>query len=489
MDVKTQVPATYQGTKKRLRSPTFVLRVGLPFSERRALLIVGDTLLINAAVLAAMWLWAWVGTPLFSPDFVRSRWQWFPFLTIAWWVLAWLSDLYDVPTAAHRLGVARRIGVVVVGLVVCYLVVYFVSPRNALPRLFILFFSAVALVGTVLWRWTYATLFRLPLLGRRVLIVGAGWAGRTLAQAILRQGPANYQLIGFVDDDPQKRGATIAGLPVLGGSEDLVASVSRYGVDEVVVAITHHLRGELFQALMDCQAMKIHVARMPDLYEQLTRRVPVEHISENWILDALNGSSTLGYLEQAARRLLDLSFGLVGLLGLGVVLPFVALAIRLNDRGPLFYTQVRSGQGGKPFRVIKFRTMCPDAEEEGHPRWAEENDARVTGVGRFLRKVRLDELPQVINVLRGEMSIVGPRPERPEFIVALEKQIPFYRTRLVVKPGLTGWAQIHYEYGNSVQDQLVKLQYDLYYIRHRSIWLDLYVIFWTIGVVLRGGGM
>jgi lipopolysaccharide/colanic/teichoic acid biosynthesis glycosyltransferase len=175
----------------------------------------------------------------------------------------------------------------------------------------------------------------------------------------------------------------------------------------------------------------------------------------------------------------------VGFVGLGIALPFVALAIALDDGGPLFYRQVRSGRAGEPFFVVKFRTMRPDAEKDGKPRWAKKDDDRVTRVGKVLRKTRLDELPQIINVLRGEMHIVGPRPERPEFIAELEEKIPFYRTRLTVKPGLTGWAQIHYKYGNSVEDALVKLQYDLYYIRNRSLWLDFYIVFKTIGVVFR----
>jgi lipopolysaccharide/colanic/teichoic acid biosynthesis glycosyltransferase len=228
--------------------------------------------------------------------------------------------------------------------------------------------------------------------------------------------------------------------------------------------------------------------RMPDLYERLTQRVPVEHVNQEWVLEATDGFTAVGRMEQMFRRLLDLILGALGLLVLGVLLPFVALAIKLDDGGSLFYRQVRAGRAGKSFDVLKFRTMCPGAEADGKPKWATEDDHRITKVGRFLRKTRLDELPQVMNVLRGEMHVVGPRPERPTFITKLEEKIPFYRTRLVVKPGLTGWAQINYGYGNSVKDSLVKLQFDLYYIRHRSIGLDLYVIFKTLGVVLRGSG-
>jgi lipopolysaccharide/colanic/teichoic acid biosynthesis glycosyltransferase len=186
---------------------------------------------------------------------------------------------------------------------------------------------------------------------------------------------------------------------------------------------------------------------------------------------------------------MDIAGALLGLAVLGVLLPFIALAVALDDGGPIFYKQTRLGKAGKPFRVIKLRTMRCDAEKDGKAQWAKKDDARITRVGKFLRKTRLDELPQVINILKGDMHIVGPRPERPEFIANLEEQIPFYRTRLIVKPGLTGWAQVFYEYGNSVRDAMVKLQYDLYYIRNKSVWMDLFVIIKTISVVLQMGGI
>ncbi|MBL7066164.1 MAG: sugar transferase [Anaerolineae bacterium] len=483
MAADVQILRIRQGAWKRRERFAPAFRLALPFSERRALLIAGDALLVNLAVLAAMWLWAWIDGQAFTSDFVRARWFWFPLLAGAWWCLARLLDLYDIPVASRRFEVAWRIALVGLGLVLGYLLVYFVSPRNALPRLFFLFFSGITLVGTLLWRWTYASVFAMPAFRRRVLIVGAGWSGRALARVLSGGDTTDYRVVGFVDDDPAKQNTRVVGLPVLGNSADLAALARAHRVDEVVVDVAHELGQTLFQALIDCRTIGIHVARMPDLYEQLTRRVPVEHVDAGWVLDALNGFTALGHLEQAAKRLLDLACGLVGLIGLAFLLPFVALAICLDDGGPVFYTQVRSGLGGDLFRLFKFRTMRSDAED-GQAQWAQENDDRVTRVGRFLRKTRLDESPQVINVLRGEMSIVGPRPERPEFITDLETRVPFYSTRLVVKPGITGWGQVHYRYGNSVKDTLIKLQYDLYYIRHWSLWLDLYVIFKTAGVVL-----
>jgi exopolysaccharide biosynthesis polyprenyl glycosylphosphotransferase len=489
MNIEAQIAEVGQSAEEQRVWFTSALRIALPFSERRVLLVAVDTLLVNGAVLAALYLWAWIGPHTFGPDFVRARWFWFPVLTVLWWFLAPLSDLYDVSIAGNRLEITQRIGLVGVSLLLVYLAAYFLLPRNVLPRVFFLLFVGIALPSIVLWRWICATVFTLPPFLHRVLIAGAGWAGRTMAQALASYGNADYHVVGFVDDDVEKQGATVAGLPVLGTSRDLLTLVQARRVDDVVMAITHHMQGELFQALMDCRAAGVHVTRMPVLYEQLTRRVPVEHVEQGWVVESMNDLPTLHRPAQWVKRLLDVALGLLGSLVFLVLLPFLALAITLDCPGPIFYRQVRLGLGGRPYRMLKLRTMVPDAEEDGHARWATTHDERITRVGRFLRKTRLDELPQMFNVLRGEMSIVGPRPERPEFIAELQESVPFYRTRLVVKPGLTGWAQIHYGYGNSVRDALIKLQYDLYYIRHWSLWMELYVIFRTIGVIFRFRGV
>jgi exopolysaccharide biosynthesis polyprenyl glycosylphosphotransferase len=227
---------------------------------------------------------------------------------------------------------------------------------------------------------------------------------------------------------------------------------------------------------------------MPNLYERLFRCVPIQYVDPDWALSMLQGQPVFMRLQLACKRLLDLVLATVGLVVSAPFLLLVALAIRLDSSGPVFYRQIRSGRAGKPFTIVKFRTMIENAEQDGRARWATKDDDRITRVGRFLRKTRLDELPQLVNVLRGEMSIVGPRPERPEFIGMLEQEVPFYRTRLMAKPGLTGWAQVQYSYGSSVLDALIKLQYDFYYINHWSLWLDLYIIYRTIGVALRFKG-
>jgi exopolysaccharide biosynthesis polyprenyl glycosylphosphotransferase len=250
-----------------------------------------------------------------------------------------------------------------------------------------------------------------------------------------------------------------------------------------VVAIEQNLRKDLFEWLVECQARGVQVSWMPNLYERLFRCVPIQYVDPDWALSMLQGQPVFERLQLAGKRLLDLVLAAVGLVGFA---PF--MLIRLDSAGPVLYRQIRSGRAGKPFTILKFRTMIQNAEQDGQARWATKDDDRITRVGRFLRKTRLDELPQLVNVLRGEMSIVGPRPERPEFIEMLEQEVPFYRTRLMAKPGLTGWAQVHYSYGSSILDALIKLQYDFYYMNHWSLWLDIYIIYRTIWVALRFKG-
>jgi exopolysaccharide biosynthesis polyprenyl glycosylphosphotransferase len=286
------------------------------------------------------------------------------------------------------------------------------------------------------------------------------------------------------------QGITIGDVPVIGARHDLVRLVQERGIQEVILAMPHNqqIHGDLFQAVMDCYELGAEVIPMPHLYERLTGRMPVEHVGQQvYVLLPLNHSVAKS-LYTLVKQAIDVGGALVGLVGLALAFPLIALAIWLDSPGPVFYRQTRVGKGGQPFQMTKLRTMVQGAESPGEPVWAQENDERVTRFGRFARRTRLDEVPQLWNVLKGEMSLVGPRPERPEFVKDLQEQIPFYRSRHAVRPGLTGWAQINYEYGNSVADSLTKLQYDLYYIKHRSLHLDLVILARTVGTVLSFSG-
>jgi len=463
-------------------------RLPLQISERKTLLILMDGVLVNVAILTALWLGAQRSGWTFSGQFLAERFYWFAGLTILYLILASVNDGYNLKVAADVFPSASAILKVTVEILVVYLLVYFLSPPGSLPRHVMGFFSLICPSLLLLWRWLYIVVFTAPQFRRRALIVGAGWAGRTIAQAIHDNLLVDYEIAGFIDDDPHKQGQTIEGIPVLGNHSKLVALAEEIGVSEIVLSITRDLSGDMFQAIMDCNERGIQITPMPILYEQMTGRIAVEHVGNNWFvvlpIDGVSAFSPFMLL----KRLADVLVSVLGLAFMLALLPFVALAVYLESPGPIFYSQERVGRAGRIFQLIKLRSMAPDAEQDGQPRWAEENDERVTRVGRFLRRTRLDELPQCLNVLRGEMSLIGPRPERPEFVAELQKRIPFYRSRLAVRPGLTGWAQVNYHYGSSVEDALVKLQYDLYYIKYKSPYLDLLILLKTIGVVLSFHG-
>jgi exopolysaccharide biosynthesis polyprenyl glycosylphosphotransferase len=457
------------------------------FSERKTLLVLGDALLVVLAFFGAHLLWQQTANSGF--DFaaqIKDHWYWFPILFSGWLLLAWLNDLYDIPSSFDKITSAER--ALIVGMInlVIYLLVFFLIPSQ-LPRAFFLYFLVIVWPAITLWRWTYAILFsRFP---HRVLILGQGERAHTIAKTLKEALKLNFQVLGYVDYEVPAPQTANDGLPVFGQVIDLPVLVQQLQIHEVVVALEQGLRTNLFELLVECQSNGVQVSLMSDLYEKLQRKTPVEHINPAWILQAIQDRPVSSRLRLGLKRLMDVLLATLGLLYFLPCFLLIAIAIRLDSSGPIFYRQMRCGRAGRPFSIIKFRTMFVNAEKDGNPRWASKDDPRITRVGRFLRKTRIDETPQLLNRIFGNMSFVGPRPERPEFVEILQQQIPFYRTRLMLKPGLTGWAQIHHEYGNSVEDALIKLQYDLYYLRHWSIWLDLYIIFRTIGVVLKFEGM
>lgn len=476
-------------------------RLRLEFSERKLLLRVGDLFLIGFSVLFALFLWAsWAGYP-FGYSLIREQASWILLISGVWFAWLYLSNLYDLKKAVRIRDTIRLIGTGAALISLLYISYFFVraipftpitflpsvsanapTPLRLAPGLAIIF--STLLLG--LWRIAYAVVWGGPHLRRRVLILGAGAAGNSLANVISNH--AHFDLVGFIDDDPNKQGLHINNRNVLGKHSDLLRLIQQHGVDELVVAISAEVRGSLFQNIMDCHERGITVTPMPLLYEQVTGRIPVEHIGSQWYVALPFDQRSFNAFNALLKRTLDLIGGICFLLIFLFALPFVALAIKIDSHGSIFYEQERMGLHGQRFTVLKFRSMVRDAERDGKAQWAVKNDARVTRVGRILRKTRLDELPQVINVLRGEMSLVGPRPERPQFIDKLQKQIPFYRTRLAAKPGLTGWAQVNYGYGSTTEDALIKLQYDLFYLKHQSVWFDLKILLRTIGVVVKMKG-
>ncbi|HBY08056.1 MAG TPA: sugar transferase [Chloroflexi bacterium] len=456
--------------------------------ERRALLLAGDFVVGLIALAIGLVVWAanaqWYGfTMAFLRDLVAG---WFYLLPLAWLLL--MINLYDVHKAANWRRTMQGVAVAALIGFVAYSIVYIVSEPASLPRRGVAGFLISASLLTLGWRWIYIRVFTAPQFMRRVLLVGVGNAGQMILRVFNSQQTPPFHLVGIIDDDPQKQGQTIEGHPVLTNSEGLLEIVSAEQISDVIVAISGSMQGSTFQALLDAQEQGVEITRMPVAYEELCHRVPIEILETDWLLRSFADDTRVSGFYELGKRVLDILGGIVGSLLLLVMLPFVGVASLLDDGWPIFYLQTRLGKAGRPYKIIKFRTMIKDAEADGTPRWATEDDERATRVGRILRKTRLDEWPQFINVLRGEMSLVGPRSERPQLVEHFQRHVPFYRARLLVKPGITGWAQINYDYAATIEETMIKLEYDLYYIKHRSLWLDLNTLMRTPGTMfgMRG---
>ena len=474
------------------------LRLRLRPTEHRTLLFIGDLIAAVLADAGAYYTWlgyAWyklISTgipPLRAIKFFPSTDVpfWFYFLPILW--IIFLVEIYDSHTAAHRGRTLRGIAVAaVLGLALYSLI--FITNRDpeSLPRILVGAFLLFASLLTLGWRMLYIRFYTSSGLQRRILVVGAGKAGRTLARLYKSMNPPPFHFVGFIDDDREKIGKYFEGFPVFGNSDQLLQVLEEQHVSDVAIGIMGMMRGITFQRILDAQEDGMEIIPMPTLYEEMAGRVPIQHLESDWLIRSFVDQARVSGFYELFKRVVDILGGLAGMAIFLVAYPFIALAILIDSGRPIFYSQSRLGKSGSLFVIRKFRTMYQNAEADGKPRLATENDPRVTRMGNFLRKTRLDELPQFWNVVTGEMSLVGPRAERPELVAEFQRQIPFYRARLLVKPGLTGWAQINYGYVASVTETGVKLEYDLYYIKHRTLMMDIQIVLRTIGTVVRAVG-
>ncbi|MFN2146583.1 MAG: sugar transferase [Anaerolineales bacterium] len=458
--------------------PTWQLRPG----ERRLLIIVGDILFSWIAFVIAVYVWA-VAQVQFIPlmDFIQSKLQnWFFLLPILWIVL--LVDSYDSRTSTDLQKTIRSISVSALIGAAIYLVIYFASDQS-LPRRGVAAFLGSAFVLTLAWRMLYIWIFSGPRFMHNVIVVGAGETGKAIVEVINSIKPP-YTLVGLIDDDLDKQDGDIEGYKVLGTCQQLNSLAEANNVSEVIVAITGRMLSTTFQTLIEAQEKGLIITRMPVAYEELLERVPVDYLEADWILRSFVNESRVSAFYRVINRLMDLVGGLIGVLGLAVLYPLISLAILAESGRPVTFTQTRAGKGGNPFTIYKFRTMYQGDQSGGVQEMTKEDDDRVTPLGRILRKTHLDETLQFINVLRGEMSLVGPRPELPRLVDYFQRHIPFYRARLLTKPGITGWSQNHISYAASIEETKIKLEYDLYYIKHRTIMMDIGIILRTFAAVL-----
>lgn len=392
----------------------------------------------------------------------------FTILYLVWFVIFYVFGLYNLTIAKNNLDfyVALLKAVVVAavtGVFYFYLAPFFdIAPKT---NLFINILLVLLFIG--LWRQLYNFLIKYPLLKHNILIIGNNLNAVELKRALDENPQLGVQVVAIIDPDVEA-----------------LRELSKTTTINTLLVATDLQRHPEFAKLLVHNLTQFSFSDFASFYEHTLGKAPIYQIDEMWLLTHFR-EQDLRYYE-LGKRAFDLALALLlGLVTLAI-LPMVALAIKLNNPGPIFYQQWRMGRNSKLFTLYKFRSMVHDAEK-GEAQWAQENDPRITSVGRVLRKTFLDEFPQFINVLKGEMSFIGPRPERPEFIQELEKKIPFYQIRHIIKPGITGWAQTCFPYGNSLEGALEKLQYEIYYIKNRSLFLDVKILLKTINIVAKGG--
>jgi sugar transferase (PEP-CTERM system associated) len=451
------------------------------------LLLAVDCILITIGLLIATSFRSLFQSPV-SPMFdLASRQIFFRYFLVILFceVSLYFHDLYDFRLITSLSEVLIRLlqalGAACVGLALCY----FIGPDIGLGR-GIAAFAAPLIVGLTMG-WRILWLRHGQKLGSldRMLIVGTGPAGIRLTRDILARPELHVRVLGFLDEKGENIGKSLVNPGIIGAAADLETIVQEQRITRVVISLAER-RGHMpVRQLLHLKFAGVRVEEAHSVLERMTGRIVLEHLSPSWLI--LSEGFRKSPLLIWAKRFIDILMSLVMLTVGFPLFVAVALATWLESGSPILFRQERTGLRGRPFDMLKFRSMYRNAEKEG-PRWAVTDDSRITRVGRWIRKYRIDELPQVINVLRGEMSIVGPRPERPHFVGMLEEQIPFYNLRHSVRPGITGWAQVRYQYGGSIEETKTKLEFDLFYIKHLSITLDLAVLFETLKVMLSGRG-
>jgi sugar transferase (PEP-CTERM system associated) len=398
----------------------------------------------------------------------------------------YLYDLYDFVRMHDRRELVLRL-IQALGLAwVALALTFYVVPRLMIGRGVTLIALPLALGLMVGWRISIHWFLGHPDYGERILIVGSGSSAIEIARETIERRDAGFRVLGFVDNDPALLGKSLINPRVVGTTDDLAEIVQRENVDRIVVSMGER-RGQFpSEQLLDLSLSgHVNIEEGASFYERLTGRVNLEMLRPSWLI--FSGRGRQKRMSGIARAILHRTVALVGAIVSLPVVILTALLIKLESKGPVLYKQERVGKNGRPFTIMKFRSMRVDAEKDG-PVWARSADDRTTRVGRIIRKIRIDEVPQFWNILKGEMSFVGPRPERPHFVAQLAQEIPYYEQRHLIAPGLTGWAQIKYPYGSSVEDARQKLQYDLYYIKNQSLMLDAAILFETIKTILFGRG-
>jgi len=393
----------------------------------------------------------------------------FSFISLFWLLFLFLLDFYEIPPLKKVFDFFKNL-LIFVFLAGAFGVTYFyLRPQSIItPKTILILDLVIFSVFLCGWRYIFSRILKLQNFREKIVMVGSQSEIKNLPLNLLEQ--SGYEMVASFDSD--------SSLEI----SKLKEIIKKEKVSSVVFALNSQRNEDLVKQIFSNLPLRLNFISFPSFYESITKKVPLKAIDEFWFLENLSRSEKR--IEEILKRGFDVFFSVIGLLVTVIFFPFIALAIKIDSPGSIFYTQKRVGKDGKVFTLYKFRTMKASAEKEG-PQWAAPNDPRITSVGKILRPIYLDELPQFFNIFKGDISFVGPRPERPEFVAQLKKEIPYYEIRHLVKPGFTGWAQINYHYGASVEEAKEKLKYELYYIKNRSFFLDLSIVLKTIGIIFR----
>ena len=450
------------------------------FPEKQLILLAGDIILIIAsfcfAPLIRFGVYLDPFTILGLSDVIA---------TFVYLLVLYIFNYYNLEEAKEIVTYSMRFALVVLMINLINASLFYIFHLRSYSSGIIAISGLIAFVSLLIWRLSIIRYISATTKPWRVLIMGAGWAGKTLNSLLAEK--REYEVVGFIDDDKNKKDTRIADVPVLGTSDHLLDFIKDMKIDKVIVAITHAIKPIVFQGLVQAKFNGVAVYPLPAFYEKITGKIPVLHTNQMWLGFADISGVKKNLYNIRLKKVFDKFLSIIGVILSSPIVIITATLIKLESRGPVLYRQKRVGWDEKEFELIKFRSMRIDAEANGAV-WAQENDPRVTHVGRIIRKLRIDELPQLWNVLNGDMSFVGPRPERPEFVKLLKEEIPYYSLRHSMRPGITGWAQVNYRYGASKEDALEKLQYDLYYIKNMSMLLDFYILLRTVRVMIFGTG-
>ncbi|MBI4653421.1 MAG: sugar transferase [Nitrospirae bacterium] len=402
-------------------------------------------------------------------------------LVVLVFIILDVYSVHKIPDRFSRQMVGAGMGLLLVAVISTF--IFFFFRKIAIPRAVFLTFFPFALYFIATFHYFYNKLFK-SFISWRILIVGKKKASEEMALLINSRKYLHSSIVGYLSDDPDA--GSSSGLVFMGKNENLARIAEKENIDQIIVTYKK-IDEELMKLLLGCMQKKVKVTDFKKVVEEIAGKVPVEYLDANWFILELMSTVNRKYFWYS-KRFTDIVLSLMSICILLPFLPIIALIIKLDSKGPVFYSQMRIGRDCKPFRVWKLRTMVAGANKNNNVYWTTEKDSRITRVGSFLRKIRLDEVPQFFNILKGEMSFIGPRPETISNVEMLAKKIPYYTERHMVTPGITGWAQINYRYGNSVDDTKEKLKYDFYYIKNRGIMLDILIFLRTIRIVLTGKG-